>query len=210
MPLLKSSLILLAVPGLLAFTPREAVQKFDMTDPKGVSGLSFTIESPLEPILGTSTAISGEILFNEQNPKASTGKIVVQTSGVRTASDGMTNAMQGDWCLAPKKYPTIEFAVKKIANVKATKDGATLCQVTGDFSFHGVTKEVVAEASVTKLADAIQKRGGMEGKTGDLLVIRASFKINRRDYNVAPDLSAALVGDIIEVKLATVGVSPRP
>jgi hypothetical protein len=33
MPLLKSSLILLAVPGLLAFTPREAVQKFDMTDP---------------------------------------------------------------------------------------------------------------------------------------------------------------------------------
>jgi polyisoprenoid-binding protein YceI len=192
------------------FVPAAPGQKFDMTDPKGVSGLSFSIDSTMEPILGTSSAISGEVVFDAANPEKSTGKIVVATAGVRTASDGMTQAMQGDWCLAPKKYPTIEFAVTKISNVKAAKDGSLRCTVAGDFSFHGVTKAVEADAFVTRLPDMIEKRGGMEGKKGDLLVIRSTFKINRRDYNVATDLSSALVGDIIEVKLATVGVSPKP
>ena len=191
------------------FVPAAPGQKFDMTDPKGVSGLSFSIDSTMEPILGTSSAVSGEVVFDAANPEKSTGKIVVATAGVRTASDGMTQAMQGDWCLAPKKYPTIEFTVTKISNVKTAKDGSIRCTVAGDFNFHGVTKAVEADASVTRLPDMIEKRGGMEGKSGDLLVIRSTFKINRRDYNVATDLSSALVGDIIEVKLATVGVSPK-
>ncbi|MCE9559351.1 MAG: YceI family protein [Armatimonadetes bacterium] len=200
------SILALAAVG---FRMADVPQKFDMADPKGVCGLSFTIDSPLEPISGTSSAVSGEILFNKANPALSTGKIIVQTSTVRTLSDPLTQAMQQDWCLDPAKYPTIEFSVTKIANVKKQKNGSLAVKVTGDFYLHGVTKSITVDANVTKLADKIQVRGGMPGTKGDLLMVRSTFQINRRDFNIAKDLSSEVIGDTVEVKLAAVGVSPK-
>ncbi len=200
-------LTLLSAVVLFAAPQAAAPQVFDMNDPKGVSGLSFTIDSELEPIIGQTNAITGEIRFNRANPEKSSGKIIVQTAALKCASQPLTDAMLGGWCLAPDKYPTIEFELKQIKNVRPQKDGAIKVQVTGDFTLHGVTKEVRTEASVKYLANKLRERGGVEGKDGDLLVLRANFQINRRDFNVAKELATAVIGDLVEVKIMAVGVS---
>lgn len=204
MKLLSTGLI-----ALLAFakSAAPAPQSFDMTDPKGVSGLRFHIDSTFEPIFGQTSAISGNVMFDEGNPSKSTGKIVLKTSELRLASEPMTEAMQGEWCLDPKRYPEITFEVKTISDVKPNENGSLNCMVTGDLTLHGVTKSVQAKTNVRKLVDKLRERGGVEGKNGDLLVVRSSFKIERKDFNLAKELTTDLLGPTIEVEIATVGVS---
>ncbi|MFM9873908.1 MAG: YceI family protein [Fimbriimonadaceae bacterium] len=200
--MIAKSIALLAVAAT-ALTSSPAPLSFDMKDPKGVSGLSFSIDSNLEPIFGQSSAIGGSISFDPANPEKSSGKIVVQSAGVETHSENLTSAMHQDWCLDVEKFPTIEFEVKKISNVVKKDDGSFAADVNGDFTFHGVTKNLNIKATATHLPDKLKDRGGVPGKKGDLLIIRSNFSFNRKDFNVAPDL--ALIGDTVDVKLATVG-----
>lgn len=179
-----------------------------MKDPKGVNGLSIGVDSTLEPITGTADGITGTVVFDPTKPESAKGKIVVDTKTIKLAAAGITGAMQQDWCLNPAKFPTVEFEVKKIENVKKGKDGVFTGKVTGDFTLHGVTKELTADVTASYLKDQLKARGGLPGKTGDLLVLRSGFSINRRDFNVAPDLSSTLIGDKIEIKLAVVATSP--
>ena len=44
---------------------------------------------------------------------------------------------------------------------------------------------------------------------GDLLVIRSSFSIQRRDFNIMPGQVEDKVSDTIELTLSIAGASPR-
>ncbi|MBS1719239.1 MAG: YceI family protein [Armatimonadetes bacterium] len=205
----RASLLLLSASAVLVgFRGVLAPITFDMKDPKGVSGLTIKVESMLEPVRGHATGISGNIVFDPEHPEKSSGKIVVDAKTTMLGSEGLTQAMHQSWCMDVDKYPTIEFAVKKIDRVKKTGADTWTAQVTGDFTFHGVTKTITVNASATHLPNSIKKRGGMP-KDGDLLIVRSAFSIKRSDYKVAPDLSTTMIGDTIELDLATVGVAPK-
>lgn len=195
--------------SVLAIAKRpDATSTFNMADPKGVSGLTFEMDSPLEPIVGQSSAISGTVNFNADHPELSTGKISVKTDSVTLAGEAISHAAQQDWCLAPAKFPTIEFEIKKIDHV-VNKNGVLNADVTGDFTLHGVTKPVTAHAQVTPLKDMVQVRGGIEGKKGDLLKVMAEFTINRLAFGVGTSAPPAMVGKEIRVKLGMVGYNVK-
>lgn len=192
----------------LALSFQSGQRTYNFQDPKGVSGLSITIDSPLEPVYGHANGVSGSIIFDPKSPEKSTGKIVVDSKSVFIGSQGMTDATHQEWCLDVKKYPTIEFEVQKISGVKKTGTDTYTASVTGKFSLHGETKVITVPATATYLPKGIKQRGGMQNVDGDLLAIRSKFSINRLDYKVSPDLSTKVIGNKIDLSLAFVGYSP--
>ena len=207
--LTRKSAPLLLLAAAVGFGVKIAAQgsgTYDLKDPKGVSGLQIALDSPLEPIYGQSSAISGTLNFDAEHPEKSTGKVVVATDSVTLAGAGISHAAQQDWCLNPAKFPTIEFDIKKIDNVKKSGD-TILADVTGNFTLHGVTKPLTAKAKVTPLVGKLKTRGGLEGKVGDLVKVQAKFTIDRIAYGVGTNLPPDLVAKDIKVDLSIIGTS---
>jgi polyisoprenoid-binding protein YceI len=206
---LGSSIALVALASIVGFKQMGGAQSFSLQDPKGVSGLSISIDSKLEPVKGFANGVSGNVTFDPSKPSAATGTVVIDAASTYVASRGMTEAMHQDWCLDVAKYPTIEFKITKVTGVKAGKDGTYSAKVSGDFTLKGITKAMTVDATATHLPNMIKQRGGMPGKDGDLLVIRSNFSFKRSDFKIAPDLSTNVIGDRVDIGLSFVAVSPR-
>lgn len=179
---------------------------FDMKDPKGVTGMTISINAPLEPVRGVANGLSGQIRFNVEHPEQSSGKIVVSTNSLFVGNAGMTKSMLESWCLDSPKYPTIEFEVTKIGKVRTNKMGAMTARVTGNLTLHGVTKSMTVDARIEHYPGKLKARGGVE-KDGDLIQVFSKFSINRRDFGIAKDLSSQVIGDVVDIDLAATGVA---
>ncbi len=208
MSLIRITPILFSTVALAGVASNSSQIEFDMKDPKGVAGLAISIDAPLEPVRGFSNGLSGSVTFDAEHPEKSSGTITVSAKSIFIGNQGMTDAMQSDWCLNVAKYPNITFTVKSISNMKRQKDGSLKGKVTGDMTLHGSTKAMTVDAQVLYLEGKLKTRGGIP-KDGDLIQIHSKFVINRRDFGIAPDLSSELIGDKITIDLASTGVHIR-
>jgi polyisoprenoid-binding protein YceI len=188
----------------LATAIHAAPESFDFKDPKGVNNAVFRLDAPLESVNGSASGISGTVLFDPENPAATTGKIVV-------ASESMTvpNPMQkehlhsANW-LDVAKYPEITFEAKSLANVK-TDGNVTTAEVSGTFSLHGVSKDITVPVKLTYLKDKLSAR--VPNLKGDLLVIRANFTINREDFDIQKGKFEDKVANEINLTLSIAGAA---
>src|SRR2546428_3736795 len=178
---MKNTSLRMLILGLVGTTLVAAPIDFDFKDPKGVNNVIFKTDAPLESINGTATGISGKVTFDPDNPGAVKGKIVVQSSSLHVGKPMQKEHLHSDKWLDVAKYPEITFEVESAKNVK-TQGGVTTADVTGKMSLHGVTKTITVPVKMTFLKDQLQAR--IPGKAGDLLVIRASFKIKRSDFGI--------------------------
>jgi len=179
--------------------------EFDFKDPKGVNNVIFKTDAPLESINGTATGISGNMTFDPDNPGAVKGKIVVQSASLHLGNPMQKEHLHSDKWLDVVKYPEITFEVESAKNVK-TDGNVTTADVTGKMSLHGATKPITVPAKMTFLKDKLKAR---TGKEGDLLVIRANFKIKRSDFGINPGQMEDKVSDDIELNLSIAGAAPR-
>jgi len=197
--------------GLFLFTclgaaaPAAPVE-FDFKDPKGVNNVVFKTDAPLESINGTATGISGKVPFDPDNPGGVKGKIIVQASSLHVGNPMQKEHLHSDKWLDVAKYPEITFEVESAKNVK-TQGNVTTADVTGKFSLHGVTKTITVPVKMTFLKDQLKAR--IPDKDGDLLVIRASFKIKRSDFGINPGQGEDKVSDDIELNLSIAGAAQR-
>lgn len=197
------------VLGVLLFTGRTfaAAVNFDFKDPKGVNTISFLLDSVLEPILGIASGISGTVSFDPENPKATTGRIIVQTGSLHIENKKMQDTLLGpDW-LDAAQYPTIEFTFKKITDSKSTEKNVYDLTVVGDLTCKGVTKEMTVQMKATFLLDKLGERN--RDKKGDLLVLRSTFVMKRTDFGIKPDSSDKSVANDIELRVSIVGGASR-
>ena len=190
----------------LAASASAAPLEFDFKDPKGVNNVVFKTDAPLESINGVATGISGRVTFDPDNPGAVKGKIIVQASSLHVGNPMQKEHLHGDKWLDVAKYPEITFEVESAKNVK-TQGNVTTADVTGKFSLHGVTQTITVPVKLTFLKDQLKAR--IPGKDGDLLVIRASFKIKRSDFAINPGQGEEKVSDDIELNLSIAGAAPR-
>ncbi len=190
----------------LGATAPAAPLKFDFKDPKGVNNVVFKTDAPLESINGVATGISGRVTFDPDNPGAVKGKIVVQASSLHLGNPMQKEHLHGDKWLDVAKNPEISFEVEGAKNAR-TQANITTADVTGKFSLHGVTKSITVPVTLTFLKDKLKAR--TPGKDGDLLVIRASFKIKRSDFAINPGQGEDKVSDDIELNLSIAGAAPR-
>ena len=201
---LRSVLLVSAVVAAASAAP----QSFDFKAPKGVNNVQFKLDAPLETTTGTANGISGTVVFDPAAPSATTGKIVLETKSLTVGNPLMREHLHGANWLDVAKYPEITFEAAKVANVK-TKGAQTTADVTGNLTVKGVTKEVTVPVSFTYLADKLGARFGDDKIKGDLLVLRATFEINRNDFNLQPGQYTDKVAETIQLSFAIAGAAQK-
>jgi polyisoprenoid-binding protein YceI len=193
-----SALILTAVVSAAPIT-------FDFKDPKGVNNVVFKTDAPLESINGTASGISGKIIFDPENPGATTGKIVVAANSLHVGNSTMKEHLHGEMWMNVAKFPELTFELVSLKNVK-TDAGVTTADATGKLTVKGVTKEISTPVKLTYLKDKLKARSGKEG---DLLVVRSNFAIKRADFGINAGKGEDKVSDEIELSLSLAGIAPR-
>lgn len=198
---------LIPLISLVAASAYAAPQSFDFKDPKGVNVATFKLDAPLESVNGSASGISGTVLFDPENPAATTGKIVVTSDSLTVPNPLQKEHLHSANWLDVAKYPEITFEAKSLANVK-TDGNTTTADVTGPFTLHGVTKEITAPVKFTYLKDKLGAR--VPNLKGDLLVIRANFAINREDFNIEKGQYEDKVANEIDLSLSIAGAYVQP
>ena len=184
----------------LAFVASQATS-FTLKDPKSVNSMRFTLDGRIEQFSGVATGIAGDFTFDPDDVVATRGKVVVQAASLKTNVANMAEHMHGPMWLDTDKYPTIEFEIKKITNVKKldSDDASWSMDVTGDFTMHGVTKSMTIPVRLTHLPGQLRKRNR---RAGDLIVLRSAFEIKRSDFGVIGNQTLDIVSDIVKIEFS--------
>lgn len=206
-PVKKTILLLLTFTAVAATVPA-APQSFDFKDPKGVNNAVFQLDAPLEAINGSANGISGTVTFDPESPGATKGRIVVSAESLHVPNPMMKGHMQGEQWLDVKKFPEISFDAKELKNVKTVGD-TTTADAVGTLTIKGVSKELTVPVKLTYLKDKLGARSNGQLQ-GDLLVIRASFEIQRGDFGINPGAPKDKVSETIELTLSIAGAAARP
>ena len=203
---MKSKVHLLLALACVSSAALAAPEKFDFKDPKGVNNATFKLDAPLEAISGNATGISGTVTFDPADPAATRGKIIVASSSLHVGNSMQQQHMLSDKWLDVAKFPEISFEAKQLKNVKTNGD-TTTADATGAFTLKGIAKEITVPVKFTYLKDKLGQR--VPNQKGDLLVIRSTFSIKRRDFGIMPGQVEDKVSDTIELTLSIAGASPR-
>jgi polyisoprenoid-binding protein YceI len=172
-------------------------QTFNFEDKGGRNQVTFFSTTPLEDINGTANGITGSVSFDVANLAMTLkGKLTVQVATMNTGIELRNKHMQSSNWLDAAKYPEISFEIKSVSDVKQAADNKLEFKVKGDFTLHGITKEVVANADATYLDENEQTRKRAQG---DLLGVRAKFTINLSEYGVDNAVIGNKVSEKIEV-----------
>lgn len=179
---------------------------FDFKDPKGVNNAVFKLDAPLEAITGSASGVSGTVTFDPANPAATAGKIMIATASLHVPNAMMKDHLHGGQWMDVAKFPEITFEAKELKNVKTAGD-TTTADAAGSLTIRGVTKDVSVPVKLTYLKDKLSLR--VPNQKGDLLVIRASFAIQRADYGINPAAPKDKVSDTIDLTLSIAGAAPQ-
>lgn len=199
---IRSAIIGGVVLAALCPSLRAGALEFDFKDPKGVNAVSFLLDSEIEPFRGVGWGVHGKVSYDPAKPEAISGKIIVDADTIETTNKKMTQYLHGkDW-LNVQEHKEVSFQFKSVQDVKTEGDSATFLAV-GDFTCHGVTKEITVPVKVTYLKGRLGER--MQGKNGDLLVLRSNFEINRKDFDIKKEYGPQVVAEKIEIHVQIVG-----
>jgi polyisoprenoid-binding protein YceI len=181
-------------------------QTFSFKDKYGRNQASFYSSTPVEDITGLTNEVKGSASFNVNDITTLKGSISIPTASLKTGIDMRDRDIQKpDW-LDSENYPEITFMIKSVSDVKSISDNKLEAKVTGDFSVHGVTKEIVADVNLTYLDEGEQTK---KRAPGDLLGVEAKFNITLSDYDVDNMVLGQKVSDDIEVTATIVGSNAK-
>jgi len=181
-------------------------QTFSFNDKYGRNQASFYSSTPVEDITGLSNDLGGSASFNVADITTLKGSISLSTASLKTGIELRDGHLQGpDW-LDAEKYPEISFVIKSVSDVKSLADNKLEAKVKGDFTVHGVTKEIVADVNMTYLDESEQTE---KRAPGDLLGVEAKFNIVLSEYNVDNMLMGQKVSDNIKITVTIVGSNAK-
>jgi polyisoprenoid-binding protein YceI len=143
-------------------------------------------------VTGTFNKVSGTGEFDDKDLTKSSVDAVIDVASVDTRVEMRDKDLRSDHFFDVEKYPTMAFKSKRIE-----KQGDDY-KLIGDFTMHGVTKEVtlnVDQASSILTDPKGNKRRGFSANT----------TINRKDwgliYNNALQSGEAVVGDKVKIQI---------
>jgi polyisoprenoid-binding protein YceI len=169
-------------------------QTFNFEDKR--NQLKFFSTTPLEDITGISNAVKGKVTLNISDIKTMKGSISIPVSSLKTAIDLRDEHLRSENWLDADNFPEITFTIKKVGDVKVAADNKLEAKVTGDFTVHGVTKETVADVTMTYLDASDQTK---QYAPGDLLGVQAKFNVTLSDFEVENMIVGQKVADTIEI-----------
>ena len=181
-------------------------QTFNFTDKGGRNQTTFFSTTPLEDITGLSNDVKGSVTFNINDVTTLKGKVTVSVASIKTGIDLRDEHMRSAGWLNAESFPEISFEIKEVSSVKSTEDNKLTAKVTGNFTLHGVTKEVMTDATLTYLDESEQTK---MRAPGDLLGVQAKFNVKLSDYGVNNKVVGQKVSENIEVSVNVVGSNAK-
>ena len=155
------------------------------------SSITFKVRHLFSFVTGKFTKFEGSFSVDPEAPSSSTVSATVQTASVDTANARRDDDLRGaDFFDAPK-FPEITFKSK---SVKST--GKDTGDIVGDFTMHGVTKELTLHAQF------LGKGKGMKGEISGWHL--SSDPIKRSDYGLSWNKAiegTAVVSNDVEITI---------
>ena len=186
---MKTSLRIFATTIALALAHASAAEKFEI-DPVH-STIGFKVKHLFSYVTGRFNEVQGTISADAAKPDDSSVEVKIATKSVNTANEKRDTHLRSPDFFDAEKFPDMTFKSKKVA-----RTGDDTADVTGDFTLHGVTKEVVLKAKFL---------GKGKGMTGGLQTgWEARTTIKRSDYGLVWNKvieGTAVVGEEIEIDL---------
>jgi polyisoprenoid-binding protein YceI len=172
--------------------------KFTISDKVGKNQFEWTSTAPAETISGTAEGISGQIIFDPNNPSSLNGEIKATVATMQTGNKSRDGHLQGEKWLDAAKYPFITFTALESTNVK--KNGSKFtADVIGNFSLHGVTKKITVPVEITVLKANAETA---KRAPGDLMSLTAELTVSLKDFAVkgTEGTIGKNVGETISIK----------
>jgi polyisoprenoid-binding protein YceI len=156
--------------------------------------IGFRIRHILTKVEGRFKSFDGTIWIDRANPSASKVDLTIQTASVDTGVEARDNDLRSPNYFDAATYPTITFK-----STRVEPKGNDQYDVTGDFSLHGVTKQIRVPVKALGFAPM----GKME-KAG----FEISFPMDRREYGIAKGIP--MVGEQVEINIQVEANKPKP
>lgn len=123
-------------------------------------------------VSGKFTDVAGKISFDEENPKNSSVSVTIQIDSLNTGLKKFDEHLKSADFFDAKKFSTAKFTSKKI-----TVTGKNTAKIEGDLTLHGITKTVVLDTVLNKIAENPFSKTPTIG-------FSAKTKINRSDFDM--------------------------
>lgn len=112
-------------------------------------------------------------------------ELSVDAASINTSNDSRDNHLRSADFFDTEKYPKITFTSKKI---KANGENSYI--VTGEFTMHGITKEIDVQ---------MKHNGTVQSRESELAGFYFTTTVNRMDFGVGPELPIANVAAEVEL-----------
>jgi polyisoprenoid-binding protein YceI len=143
---------------------------------------------------------TGTIVIDpDKNNAVVEAKATIQAKSIDTGVTQRDNHLRSADFFDVEKFPTITFVSKRFENQGAQQ------MLVGDFTMHGVTKE---------LALSVKVKGPIRAMGGERIGIEAKGSLNRKDYgltyNKVLETGGLLVGEDVAIEINAEAVKAQP
>ena len=148
--------------------------------------IRFESKAPLETIVGTTNAVSGEITLDPADLTTGIKVVIsVDAASLKTGNKIRDSHMRKNH-LQTEQFPAIEFKIDAVVLEGGVVDKLPRSfTITGDFKLHGVTRTIQVPVEATYFESGAEKKvhvkGGFEVKLSDYEIARPQFLIMKLD-----------------------------
>jgi polyisoprenoid-binding protein YceI len=171
-------------------------------DPRHSAAQFAVTHLMISTVRGEFHGVNGTLLLDDKDITKSTVDVTIDATSVDTREPDRDKDLKSANFFDVVQYPTITFK-----STKVEKNGADKLKITGDLTIHGVTKQVILDATVPKAP--IKDPWGLQRTA-----VSATTKINRQDFGVkwnkSLDGGGVVVSDDVNINLDVELIIPPP
>ena len=150
------------------------------------SSVGFTIRHFVSKVPGSFSKLNGTITVDRENLENSSVEAVVDITSVNTANEKRDTHLK-----TPDFFDAATYATSTFKSKSWKKTGEDTFDITGDLTLHGVTKEVVLQATLLGF--------GPGARGAQLSGWEATTKIKKSDFGIT---SPPMLGDDVTINLS--------
>lgn len=140
--------------------------------------------------------VDGAIVYDAANVGQSTVNVAIPLAGLDANVDAFNEHLRSAEIFDAEKFPTITFTSTRVEAA-----GDTKLRVFGDLTVHGITKPVVLDTTINRIADHPMTKRGAAG-------FDATTTLKRTDFGVG--LYAPNVSDEVIIRITTEALVAKP
>ena len=183
--------------------PSKGTQVFNFNDTQERNQSTFYSEARYENITGLTNEVWGKVSLDTKDIKTTLrGEVSISASSIKTGIEKRDEHLRSVSWLNSEKYPIIGFKIKEIERVDFVEDNLLKIVLLGEFTLHGKTNLVYANATMKYLVETETTKTIMPG---DLISIVAKFDIKLSDFGITNSLIGNRVSDKIQITANLVG-----